>query len=258
MAEPSIWEILAQKVTAIARNPIRSPDFAGGLVPLRVTCPVCRAPIDPAYAQCRSCHRHRQAVDPAELADLVVPLSYAVKRTQYYYDLWSYKRAPEPAPAAVERMKIMMAIFTAHHWDCVVNLQGSVNWLTSVPSGHGRSPHPLETIRDIAATRAAVANARFVGELRDGRAADMRPDDFDFERQLHGHVLIIEDTWVAGNNAQALAVKAKRRGAERVTIVVLGRVLDPEYSMTAEWIESTRLRTQRWNPDVCPVGVCSP
>jgi hypothetical protein len=40
-------------------------------------------------------------------------------------------------------------------------------------------------------------------------------------------VLVVDDTWVSGGTAQSVAVALKRAGAARVTIVVLGRHLDP-------------------------------
>lgn len=251
-------DVLVRMVSAIARNPVRSEQL-GGLVQLRSTCEVCLAPVE-GYPRCFQCNRHREIVDETDLADLIIPLSYAIQPgshapqrvAQYYSDLYSYKNYD--AGAAKLRLKIMIYLFAIKHWQCLERKQGRVSLITSVPSGQGRSPHPLEEIRAQLQTYAPIIDASYVGQPRSGRAADMNPDDFSFPRQLAGHVLIVEDAWFKGNNAQAVAVKAKRMGAERVTILVLGRVLNLGFDVTRAWVESTNLANQQWDPDDCPVG----
>lgn len=249
-----LWTHFAQKVAAIAKNTVRPPESDGTLVPVSTICPTCRAPIEGFYSRCWACNQHLGSPYARDLADLVIPLSYAVKGAQYYNDLWSYKR-DIPGPAAVERLRIMITLFGAHHWDCLIEQLGEVSLITSVPSGRGRSPHPLEAVRALLGNRAPIVNSTFVGQRRnDERASGLNPDDFDIPYRLGGHVLIVEDTWVRGNNAQALAVRAKLRGAKRVSILVLGRCLDPDRPSTKTWIDSQGLMSQQFDPMACPVG----
>lgn len=66
------------------------------------------------------------------------------------------------------------------------------------------------------------------------------------------HVLLIEDTWTSGGNAQSAALTLKAGGAASVTIVALARWLKLEESPTSAFARS-RL-TQDDDPLACPVN----
>src|ERR1700722_11962042 len=59
-------------------------------------CEVCRGPVRPGFARCYQCDRHA-LLGHGRLADAVVPVSYAIKRTPFADDLWRYKSDWPPA-----------------------------------------------------------------------------------------------------------------------------------------------------------------
>lgn len=65
------------------------------------------------------------------------------------------------------------------------------------------------------------------------------------------HVLLIEDTWTSGGNAQSAALALRRAGAASVTILALARWLNPEEPPTSTFVArylgviTNRLRA-RW------------
>lgn len=246
-------QALLPKVANIARNPTRQTQPTGQLFSPSTHCEVCTTPTD-GWQLCLRCRDHRERFGADSLADLVVPLSYAVKGhstlAQYYFDLHNYKATPVVKPAR-NRLLIMMLAFKDLHLACLERAVGPVDVVTSVPSGRGRpGPHPLEVFYIVLLL--PFVDAVHVGASRAGRAADADPDAVVFRDRLKGHVLIIEDAWVKGNNAQSLAVAAKRAGAERVSIVALGRVLDMAWGPSAQFVDRN-LVDARWSPLVCPV-----
>lgn len=70
------------------------------------------------------------------------------------------------------------------------------------------------------------------------------------------HVLVLDDMWTTGSNAQSAALALRRAGAAAVSVMVLARWLNPGYGMTGEFIK-TRLQRD-YDPDICPVtgGTC--
>ncbi|MGH3813091.1 MAG: hypothetical protein ACRDUV_11635 [Pseudonocardiaceae bacterium] len=66
------------------------------------------------------------------------------------------------------------------------------------------------------------------------------------------HVLLIEDTWTSGGNAQSAALTLRRGGAASVTIVALARWLTVEEPPTGAFVTS-RL-TEDYDPLICPVN----
>jgi orotate phosphoribosyltransferase len=69
-------------------------------------------------------------------------------------------------------------------------------------------------------------------------------------------VLILDDTWTTGSNAQAAALAVRRAGAAKVSIMVVARCLSPGYGPTANFIK-TRLQ-QDYDPSSYSVtgGAC--
>lgn len=69
------------------------------------------------------------------------------------------------------------------------------------------------------------------------------------------HVLVVDDTWVAGRNSQSVAIALKDAGASEVTIVCVARWLDRYYDGHGALIDSL---TGLFDPLLCPVagGAC--
>jgi hypothetical protein len=72
------------------------------------------------------------------------------------------------------------------------------------------------------------------------------------------HVVLFDDTWVTGGHAQGAALALRNAGAARVTVLVLGRCLDPGWSETSSFIRRFNLPMKPYDVDVCPVtgGTC--
>ena len=72
------------------------------------------------------------------------------------------------------------------------------------------------------------------------------------------HVLVIDDVWTTGSNAQSAALTLRHAGAVAVSVFVVGRWLSPRNPLTKKFIRS-RLGAPN-DPDVCPVtgGTCPP
>jgi len=70
------------------------------------------------------------------------------------------------------------------------------------------------------------------------------------------HVLILDDVWTTGSTAQSAALAVRRAGAAAVSVMVVGRWLNPDRRGTADFI-ATRLQCD-FDPDICPVtgGEC--
>lgn len=232
----------------------------GALIPQIRGCSVCHCPIDARYSVCHSCSENQRAFG-AELADIVVPLSYAVKNCdwlqQFYSDLHSYKKNFR-SRSALNRMKALVLLFKTHHLRCLENTVMPVESVVSVPSSKNRLNHPLPEIADIFSTgfngTRPIPNIGtcYLGEPRAQRLGKIEPRQFGFQQPLSGHVLILEDTWVQGHNAQSLAVQAKRSGAEKVSIVALARMLDYSFPPSRSLVDSWS-RDRKFDPNICPV-----
>jgi len=65
------------------------------------------------------------------------------------------------------------------------------------------------------------------------------------------HVLLLDDTWTSGASARSAALTLRRAGAQRVSVMVIGRWLVPRYGRNDQFI---RDRLQHpFDPRVCPV-----
>jgi hypothetical protein len=159
---------------------VREPD---------VTCDTCTTPVA-GYRWCWQCHQARQR-NRAGLADLVVPLCYAVSNEQSGLVLRGYMdHRTEGARARHTRVVTdLLAYGLIRHGPCIERAVGSpVGARVAVPStgSSHRATHPLLTICDqIGATSptlrmAAAANGSDRREVRD--------DLFSVDRRLKRRV----------------------------------------------------------------------
>lgn len=218
-------------------------------------CSICTTPVSSQYIYCPACNSARTEFGD-ELPELVVPLTYAGSTGQSKHDVYKYKDVP-PSSGAVRRLSILLGFFSGMHSGCIRRSTGdSINTVISVPSGQGREDHPLIKFRNLYFPASMqTAEARFVGAVRPTghRATSIEPDDFAVSRSLEGeHVLIFEDTWVKGQNANALAIRAKRDGASRVSVLSIARLLDPSFGPTGQWM-ATAASEIPYDPYFCPV-----
>lgn len=250
---------LVKLIAHHARN--AQPNFtfpSTALIPEVKVCSVCAGPIEGCYDLCFQCLERTRSTFSGELADVVTPLSYGVKNYkllgQFYSDLYRYKDDRSSLPAQ-SRLKALITLFERLHFNCLENEVGMVaSYVTFVPSGRGRENHPLEQIARLLADahRIPFITSHYIDNPRNIRANSTNPDKFSIDNNLTGHLVIIEDTWVAGHNSQSLAIQAKRLGAEKVSIVILARMLDYAFPPTRTIVDSWP-QDACFNPNICPI-----
>jgi hypothetical protein len=168
--------------------------------------------------------------------DAVTPISYSVAGGQLHHALAHYKRASGPGS---QRLRVGLAAvlwrYLVAHERCVAQAAGAGGFelVTTVPSGdHARDDHhPLRTIvgEFVEPTRSRHHRLlrRSLAEVAD-RAVDA--NKYEVTRQLSGQsVLVIDDTWTTGANAQSAAAALRSAGAGPVAAVVIGRHLNREW-----------------------------
>ena len=218
------------------------------------TCAVCRGPARPGYARCYQCAQH-DLLGPALLADVVAPISYAVKGTAFAAGLWRYKSWRSPDPAARTWLLALLLAFLHDHGRCVWRHAGmpAPGRLAVVPTGCGRpGPHPLLALAAPYLRLPVTGLAVRPGE----QGRDPNPDRFSAERTGPGaSVLLLDDSWVSGASAQSATAALKRAGARHVAVVVLGRHVDPADRRSAPL--AARLAPRAYDPDGCAVHLVS-
>jgi len=213
------WPDLRRLVRAQA--PLLSAPHAGG----GGLCEVCRGPQCGGRPRCFNCDLHFQCGGDS-LADVVVPVAFAVKGGPHARHLWHYKSARLAAgvraePAAM--LRALLLVFLRDHGPCLWHLAGITGptHVAVVPTARGRpGVHPLrELIEAYVVLPWAELSAR-PGVIQ---ARDLDPDRF-LAGPMHGaEVLLIDDTWTTGSSAQSAAMALRRAGASSVITVVLGR-----------------------------------
>jgi hypothetical protein len=205
-----------------------------------VSCVVCRGPVRSGYARCYQCAQHL-LLGEGLLADVVAPVSYAVRGTGFAVALGRYKSGDRHA---AESLCALLLAFLRDHGSCVWRHAGmpSPETLAVVPSGCGRpGPHPLSRLvgsqLGIPLIPLAIRHGEQGRDLNTGRFCADAADGAD--------VLLLDDTWVSGASAQSAAVALKRAGAARVAVVVLGRHLNPGEP------RSIALATRPYEPGIC-------
>jgi hypothetical protein len=121
---------------------------------------------------------------------------------------------------------------------------------TTVPSSDPArdAEHPLRRIvgSDVGATRDRYEPllARSGTPVAD-RTVD--PGKYNPTRDLDGgSVLLIDDTWTTGSNAQSAVAALKTAGASRVAVIVIGRHIHEDYKQNAARLKELP-RTFDWS-----------
>lgn len=231
---------------SIGWNPIRE---AG------LTCRVCTAPIKSQYERCFRCTQH--ASTGLKTSPYVFPLTYAIKGTQAEADLHLYKKrhGPPPDSAVVQRIEYQIGYFTWTHLDCIEHLVGApVSRVATVPSlKHPDELHPLATVvhKVLQTLDIPIVELNPKRDVPESQRRECRDDHFTCAEQLHGeHIVLIEDTWVTGGHAQSAAAGLYRAGASHATIIPIGRLLDPDFTTTKNFL---RDHPERGWTTACPL-----
>ncbi|MFD1150521.1 ComF family protein [Saccharothrix hoggarensis] len=215
----------------------------------RSICLVCRRNTD-QFVRCYHCNRHRAGFR-GEVADVVVPISIAIKGDQLARELWRYKNSDVDKERRdfTNGLALVLAAFLSRHEDCLARAADVERFdvVTSVPST--RVPEPLAGIlgRQVGRTR-----DRFATVLRADAPNndDLVPGTVQVVGEVAGRsVLLVDDTWTTGASLQSAAVALKRAGAATVAGLVIGRHFDPKHERAAAYLEKVRSRPFDW--EVC-------
>jgi predicted amidophosphoribosyltransferase len=235
-----------------------------------MSCLVCRGPLRPGYTRCYQCTQHL-LLGEGSLADVVAPVSYAMRGTAFALALARYK-STQDKPAQNQSAQYQSAQYQSAQYQSAQNQSGQRDeaeallalllaflrdhgpcvWrqadmpapglLAVVPSGWGRQgTHPLLRL---VAPRLRMPLVPLT--LRHGeQGRDLNASRFVAGPTEGADVLLLDDTWVSGASIQSAAVALKRAGAGRVAAVVLGRYLNPAEPRSAA------LATQPYEPGIC-------
>ncbi|MDQ3762205.1 MAG: hypothetical protein M3460_11110 [Actinomycetota bacterium] len=243
----TIRERLVAEVGGYLRNVVREP---------HVTCAVCATPIKPAFDLCLRCRLDQHEFGD-DLANLVVTVCYGIRGRQSGYLMHSYKDIEAPVKHNQTLLSVLLLAALDLHGGCIEHRLGhKLDAWAFVPSVRTDriGEHPLHVV----AKRAGLALPEI--ELTLGKRADPERRVTSADRfalaansPVRGrHILLLEDTWTSGANAQSAALTLRGGEAASVTIVALARWLKPEESLTGKFVVS-RL-TEDYDPLVCPVN----
>lgn len=244
---------LQSAIQAIGRNPVRVD---------QLTCGVCATPCAP-YRLCGTCRSHRSTWG-SQLADRVVPLTYAIRGRQSYTDARAYKDKMLPLEQNVSlyRLSIHAYFFNVLHVRCLNKVAaGPATGLVVVPSLSGRAgPHPLDRIAEFLPVEweriRAAPGSDVPSEVNLRRVVN--PEFYSLEKKpavTGEHIVVFEDTWTSGGHAQGMAVKLKQLGASEVSIVVLNRDISPDFGENGPFLKVHA--SNPYDTNICPVTGCA-
>ena len=214
-----------------------------------VTCDVCGTPVEHPNILCLHCRAHLSSGHP--LADRIGSLIYAVKPdSQSYLLAYNYKTAAA-GPSFEPLVTALLGLGLKGHTVCAAKLAGAQRtaWAI-VPSTRGRTK-----LHDLV-TRLTQPGAR---EIKIDFRGDGRPDRFlhpelwhaDVSRERPEHVLVVDDSWVTGANAQGVASALKSAGVSQASVFTIAKVLDPNWGPNPSFIKS-RLGAPAFDKARCP------
>ncbi len=195
-------------------------------------CTTCHTFVDLPWSQCYACG-HSWAS-----ADVVVPITYSEHLGQIHTVLRKYKDgSPAGQVHLMNRLAAVLWLFLHGHGRCVGRAGGAAgdfDVVTVVPSGQFARDAARGNLRTVVG-KACVATAPFeillkpTGQVQ-GRLVS--PDRYTATRRLSGlDVLLVDDTWTTGASAQSAAWSLKQAGASTVSVVIIGRHLNPDWEV---------------------------
>lgn len=182
------------------------------------------------FDRCYACAHNQRWLD------LIGPISYSIAHEQLHHALASYKRGSSTVARrfTVELAAVLWRYLQAHE-RCLAGALATERFelVTTVPSSDPARDerHPL---REIVGALVGPTRDRHERLLqRSGAPAtgrEFHADKYAPLRGLSGEtVLLVDDTWTTGANAQSAAYALKQAGAGAVVAVVIGRHLNREW-----------------------------
>lgn len=221
-------------------------------------CSTCLAPVI-GYTYCMQCNAHRTRY-AGGLSDRVIPLTYALEGQQMSHDMYRYKDAHASPNPSLARVVYLVYLARQFHWDCIQALSAlPMSAAAVVPSTQGRANHPIhDLLKFLWAGDPIHVQCTAPPQPRTQRR--LHPEDFAVRGDVRGrHVLLFDDTWVTGANAQSVAHQLKLAGAIEVTTIVVARMLKGSFEPTGRFIQAGAL-PPGYNIDICPAtqAACPP
>ncbi len=216
-------------------------------------CAICHGPVSAQYSWCFRCNQARQVLGSG-VADVVAAISLAPAGEQYAHDLYTYKRPTVPPELRRPRLVGLAAVlwyWLAQHEPCVAAPLGRERFdvITTVPSTSGRAGvHPLVTLVSGVVVGSSERHRPLLAVNR-ADVPDHQPaaDVFRTTEDIRGStVLIIDDTWTTGADAQSASAALKAAGASRAAVLTLGRWITPDYSDHGTWLAKHRRTAWEW------------
>lgn len=182
------------------------------------------------YERCYACAHIEQWLDT------VAPISYSVGREQLHHALAQYKRlSGEVARQLAVQLAAVLWRYLALHEPCAARAAGvdAFELVTTIPSSHlGRDErHPLRWIVGQVVAPTRDRHERLLRRSSLGLGAhEFSRRKYEPLRKLHGEsILLIDDTWTTGANAQSAAAALRSAGAGPIAAIVIGRHLNREW-----------------------------
>jgi predicted phosphoribosyltransferase len=176
------------------------------------------------FDRCYACAHSEQ------WADAVAPISYSIAGEQLHHELASYKRLTgEVARRLTAQLAAVLWRFLESHERCVAAAAqaSAFEVVTSVPSGDRERDegHPLRRMVGELVGPTRERHERLLERsTRPVAGREFSRDKYVTTHRLDGQpVLLIDDTWTTGANAQSAAAALKAAGAGSVGVVVIGR-----------------------------------
>jgi predicted amidophosphoribosyltransferase len=168
--------------------------------------------------------------------DAAAPISYSIAGGQLHHALAGYKRLyGDQARSLTAGLAAVLWRHLEGHEDCLARAAGVAGFdvVTTVPSSD-RSRQDSHPLQRLVGELVGPVRPRYERLLRRTGAA-VTPHQFTIHkyeaiRELEGRsVLLVDDTWTTGANAQGAAAALKRAGARTVAAVVIGRYVNRDH-----------------------------
>lgn len=217
-----------------------------------IVCPVCATPLEPPQLLCDRCSSHRAYRIP--IADRVGLMLYAGMKPsdQTYRVMWGYK-SDQPVPLHQQMMIVLLALGLRGHEGCHRTLTGADRfaWATVPSTRHDTGNSPLQN-----AVRSACGAAGEEILLRTAGAPGRTLDKHRFAvatdtGSVPGHVVLVDDSWVTGANAQSAAAALKLAGVQSVSILAVARVLSMSWPPSKDFA-ARYVAPSAFDPGLCP------
>ena len=224
--------------------------LANPVLEARVTCAICAGPVS-SFVHCMKCNA---AIGADGAADLIGSTTYAKPEHQTGYMMYGYKAAA-PQEQHQQVVRLILADALMSHRACAETLVGApITGWTTVPSlTKRREAHPL---RDMARPfMAGTAEISVSASDSPRTPRSITPENFRVASQVAGgHVMVVDDTWTTGSQAQSVAVQLRRAGSDYVTIYTVARWLDPNWGPTQTFLAARRAMRPRprFDASMCP------